>query len=248
MEEIVIRKMVEDDLEPVTAILRSWNMAPRAPTDETPDPERSGIDVGNGFVALAGDRVIGACTYIVHSPALVETASLAVHPAYKGKGVGYRLQAARLEEIRRRGFSTVRTETDRPETVAWYKRNFGYREVGANPKKHPFSLPDVDRWTVWNWTCGNPDERASPQRGGGSHARRGAARRLPMGSNRYRRPLRQESRSRVEGYRRPRVMGGVVYVDLCECRGAGLEELAQHGLAFDIVWVRGQHDFALLGR
>ena len=148
MEDIVIRKMVQDDLESVMAILRSWNMAPRAPTDETPDPERSGIDVGNGFVALAGDRVIGACTYIVHSSALVETASLAVQPAYKGKGIGYRLQAARLEENRRRGFSKVRTETDRPETVAWYKRSFGYREVGTNPKKHDFGLSDVDHWAV----------------------------------------------------------------------------------------------------
>ncbi len=123
-------------------------MAPRAPTVETPDPERSGIDVGNGFVALEGDRVIGACTYIVHSSALVETASLAVHRAYKGKGIGDRLQAARLEEIRRRGFTKVRTEADRPETIAWYKRRFGYTEVGTNPKKHDFSLPDVDHWTV----------------------------------------------------------------------------------------------------
>ncbi len=148
MEDIVIRKMVDDDLEPVIAILRIWNIARPAPTDETRDPERSPIDVGNGFVALAGDRVIGACTYIVHSSALVETASLAVHPAYKGKGIGYRLQAARLEEIRRRGFSKVRTETDRPETIAWYKRSFGYREVGTNPKKHVFGLSDVDHWTV----------------------------------------------------------------------------------------------------
>ena len=118
MDDIVIHKMVQDDLEPVMAILRSWNMAPRAPTDETPNPERSGIDVGNGFVALAGDPVIGACAYIVHSASLVETASLAVHPAYKEKGIGYRLQAARLEEIRRRGISRVRTETHRPETIA----------------------------------------------------------------------------------------------------------------------------------
>ena len=71
-----------------------------------------------------------------------------MHRAYTGKGIGYRLQAARLEEIRRRGFSRVRTETDRPETVAWYKRRFGYREVGTNPKKHDFGLPDVDHWTV----------------------------------------------------------------------------------------------------
>ncbi len=148
MEEIAIRKMVEDDLPSVVAILRGWNIAPRAASDETPDPERCDIDVGNGFVATDGGRVIGTCSYIVRSPTLVETASLAVKPAYRGKDVGYRLHVARLDEIRRRGFRKVRTETDRPEMIAWYKRKFGYREVGTNPKKHDFSLPDIDRWTV----------------------------------------------------------------------------------------------------
>jgi hypothetical protein len=42
----------------------------------------------------------------------------------------------------------VRTETDRPATVRWYVRRFGYRVVGTNPKKHAFSLPDVAVWTV----------------------------------------------------------------------------------------------------
>ncbi len=144
----MIRKMVEDDVPFVVAILRDWIMAPRAPSDETPDPERSGIDVSNGFVATDGARVIGACSYIVCSPTLVETANLAVNSAYRGKGVGYRLHVARLDEIRHRGFRKVRTEADRPETIAWYKRKFGYREVGTNPKKHAFSLPDVDHWTV----------------------------------------------------------------------------------------------------
>ncbi len=42
----------------------------------------------------------------------------------------------------------VRTETYRESTKLWYVKNFGYRIVGANPKKHAFSLPDVDVWTV----------------------------------------------------------------------------------------------------
>jgi hypothetical protein len=50
--------------------------------------------------------------------------------------------------MRRRGVRRVRTETDRPATVRWYVRRFGYRVVGTNPKKHAFSLPDVDVWTV----------------------------------------------------------------------------------------------------
>jgi hypothetical protein len=42
----------------------------------------------------------------------------------------------------------VRTETDRPDTVRWYVKRFGYRIVGTTPKKHAFSREDVDYWTV----------------------------------------------------------------------------------------------------
>ncbi len=77
-----------------------------------------------------------------------ETASLAVDPAFRGQGVGARLQIARLRELKQSGVRWVRTESDRPETLAWYIRKFGYVEVGKNPKKHEFSLPDVADWTV----------------------------------------------------------------------------------------------------
>ena len=39
-------------------------------------------------------------------------------------------------------------KTDRPETIDWYVRHFGYQISGTHPKKHTFSLPDVDEWTI----------------------------------------------------------------------------------------------------
>ena len=148
MSGVLIRKMRAEDVPACMAILAQWNMAPRAPSADTPDPERSGIDIANGFVAEAEGRIVGTCSYIVHSPELAETASLAVDPGYKGGGVGYLLQQARLDEMRARGIRTVRTETDRPETIRWYVERFGYRIVGTKPKKHAFSLAGVDHWTV----------------------------------------------------------------------------------------------------
>lgn len=145
---IRIRKMLEGDVPACMAILSQWNMAPSAPTGDNPDPERSGIDVTNGFVAEVEGRIVGTCSYIIHSPELAETASLAVDPSFKGGGVGYLLQKARLDEMRDRGIRKVRTETDRPETIRWYVEKFGYSIVGTNPKKHAFSLPSVDCWTV----------------------------------------------------------------------------------------------------
>lgn len=145
---LIVRKMREADLPACMAILAQWDMAPRPASDETPDPERTGIDVANGFVAETGGRIVGTCGYIVHSADLAETASLAVDRNFKGGGVGYLLQQARLDEMRRRGIKTVRTETDRPGTIRWYVEKFGYRIVGTNPKKHAFSLADVDTWTI----------------------------------------------------------------------------------------------------
>lgn len=145
---VVVRKMRRSDLPGALRILARWNMAPRAPSAEVPDPERTSIDIGNAFVAEAGGRIVGTCSYFLLGDGWAETASLAVDPEPRFAGVGVLLQQARLDEMRGRGVRRVRTETDRPATVRWYVRRFGYRIVGTNPKKHAFSLPDVDHWTV----------------------------------------------------------------------------------------------------
>ncbi len=148
LSEIAVRKMKQQDLDPAMDILRAWNMAPMKATVDNPDPERSGLVIENSFVALDGQRIVGVASYLERSSGEAETASLAVAPGYRGKGIGYMLQCARLEEMAAKGYTMVRTETDRPETAEWYIRKFGYRKVGTNRKKHEFSLPDVDTWMV----------------------------------------------------------------------------------------------------
>ena len=145
---VQIRKMCQEDYDAAIAILDKWNMAPVEPSDDIENPERSVLDVGKSFVAVDSGRIVGVCSYILHNPELAETASLAVDQSYCGKGVGYRLQVARLDEMKRIGIRTVHTETDREDTINWYIKKFGYKRTGSNPKKHDFSLADVDIWTV----------------------------------------------------------------------------------------------------
>ena len=140
--------MHNDDYSSAIRILAKWNMAPIEPSDEIPDPERSRLDIDKSFVAVDGTKIVGVCSYILHSPELAETASLAIDPEYGGHGVGLQLQRARIAEMKQLGVRKVRTETDRQKTVNWYIRKCGYRRVGTNPKKHSFSLEDVDEWTV----------------------------------------------------------------------------------------------------
>ena len=40
------------------------------------------------------------------------------------------------------------TNADRPDTIDWYKKHFGYEKVGSIPKEHEFGLPDVHEWTT----------------------------------------------------------------------------------------------------
>ncbi len=144
-DDVRVRPMRDSDTPAAMEILDKWNMAP---TPDEPDAERSGILVENSFVAEVRGQVRGVASFIMLGPDEAETASLAVHPESRGLGLGYRLQVSRLEAMWERGVRRVRTETDRPDTVKWYVAKFGYRQVGTNPKKHAFSLPDVQEWVV----------------------------------------------------------------------------------------------------
>jgi N-acetylglutamate synthase-like GNAT family acetyltransferase len=145
---IKIRKMRPEDMDSAMALLAEWNMAPVVPTPEIPDPERTGIEMSNAFVAFVANRLVGICSYYQLSDSLAETASLAVDPEYKGTGVGYALQVARLAEMKSKSIRKIRTESDRVEAIDWYVKNFGYTVIGRNRKKHPFGLESIDYWTV----------------------------------------------------------------------------------------------------
>ena len=44
-------------------------------------------------------------------------------------------------ELRSLGRKAVVTNADRPETIDWYKRKLGYREIGSLEKVHEFGDP-----------------------------------------------------------------------------------------------------------
>lgn len=146
--DVTIRKMKSEDMEAVIEILSKWNMAPVKFTPEIPEPIRSSININNSFVALDGKRIVGVCSYSIHSSELAETASLALEPEYRGKGIGHKLQMARLKEMKEKGVKKLITHADRPETISWYIKKFGYRIIGKEKKRHPWSRYDIDYRTV----------------------------------------------------------------------------------------------------
>jgi N-acetylglutamate synthase-like GNAT family acetyltransferase len=147
MAEVTIRKMRQVDRPRILEILAQWNMAPVPPSAGVPDSERASLD-DTAIVAVVDGVVAGVASYVLHGPRRAETASLAVDPIWRGGGIGEKLQRARLAELKALGVEEIFTETDRPEVIDWYVRKFGYRIAGRRRKKHVFSLPDVDHWTV----------------------------------------------------------------------------------------------------
>lgn len=168
MAAVTIRKMREEDRLQVMRILGRWNMAPRPPTVDVPHPERAKLDVGHAFVATAGDAVIGVASYILHGSGVAETASLAVEPAWVGKGIGELLQMARLIELKARGVERLQSEADRPDVISWYIRKFGYRVIGLARKRHEFGCVGIDHWTMLELDLRKwrpPDQASKPHEG-----------------------------------------------------------------------------------
>jgi len=97
MSEITLRKLSRDDLTRVVEILSYWNMAPVAPTAAVPIPETTGLEPERTTLAVIQKKIVGVASYIVLENGWAETTSLAVDPAWRGHGVGEKLQIARLK-------------------------------------------------------------------------------------------------------------------------------------------------------
>jgi ribosomal protein S18 acetylase RimI-like enzyme len=137
--------MLPSDRGAMLDVLETVNM------HRVPSPEMDDFDVGHWYVAEAEVGVVGVAGYRMVGPAdapVGKTTLLAVAPDQRDRGVGRALQELRMRLMREAGAKRVVTNADRPSTIAWYERHFGYRRVGEVPKLHEFGLPDVDRWTT----------------------------------------------------------------------------------------------------
>jgi len=138
---MIIRNAREEDRDEILRIMEFWNMH-HVPSEEMPE-----LDISCFFIAEEDGKVIGASGYEIISPTVGETTLLGVDPNVKGKGIGMALQEARLKKMYESGAKKVITYVDRPETIEWYKKHFGYYEIGKEKKLHSFGSDDIDEWT-----------------------------------------------------------------------------------------------------
>ncbi len=141
-DQVRIEKARADDMAGMLVVLETANMH-HVPSVEMPE-----LDWRCCFVARVGEQVVGMSGYKLLSETVGKTTLMAVDPAYRRYGLGMRLQTARLHTMSALGATTVVTNADRPVTIAWYKKHFGYRQVGSVPKEHEFGNPDANEWTT----------------------------------------------------------------------------------------------------
>jgi uncharacterized protein (DUF849 family)/N-acetylglutamate synthase-like GNAT family acetyltransferase len=150
---VVIERATEQDVPQMMELLKLANMH-RIPSEEMPE-----LDWRCFFVAREGVRLVGLSGYKILSERQGKTTLMVVHPDCRRRGLGMKLQAKRLNAMARRGVKTVTTNADLPATIEWYKKHFGYRQVGTVKKVHEFGDPGIDQWTTLEmdlkaWTAG----------------------------------------------------------------------------------------------
>ncbi len=139
---IVIEALVESDKPEVMRLLEKANMH-HIPSIEMPE-----ITWENYTVARLDGRVVGFAGYKIVSETEAKTELMVVDPVCRGRGIGLQLQTVRMEKIATRGVRTLITNSDLPASIAWYKKHFGYEEVGRLEKEHEFGSPDIHYWTT----------------------------------------------------------------------------------------------------
>ncbi|MCE5211088.1 MAG: GNAT family N-acetyltransferase [Deltaproteobacteria bacterium] len=137
-----IRFARPEEIPAITELMRPYNM------HHIPSPEMGPLDYKCFIVAEQNGRLLGAAGYTFLSDDVGKTTLMAVRPDCTRLGLGRKLQTRRMQILRSLGCVKIITNADRPETIAWYKQHFGYREIGKLPKIHSFGLDDVPEWTT----------------------------------------------------------------------------------------------------
>ncbi len=139
-----IRPARKEDYAAMLRVLETVNM------HYVPSEEMAELAWQQCFVAeRTSDReIVGMSGWTMIAGNAAKTTLMAVLPECRGYNVGHMLQTVRMVAAYYCGATRMITNADRPETIDWYKRKFGYQEIGTLPKVHEFGRIDVPEWTT----------------------------------------------------------------------------------------------------
>ena len=140
--EFDIEKAQEEDRKEIFRLLKQANM------HYIPSEEMPGLTFENYFVAKVDSNVVGFSGYKILSEHEAKTELMVVDTQARGLGIGYALQVRRMEDMIKKGILMLTTNSDLTESILWYKKYFGYKEVSKLKKIHEFGNPHIDEWTT----------------------------------------------------------------------------------------------------
>lgn len=140
--KFIIRKAKNTDLNDIFKVLKAWNM------HHIPSLEIEEIDISCFYIGIVEKKVVGVSGYKVLNKNEAKTVLLAVYPEFQGSGIGKALQNKRLEKIHKLGIKTLITNSDRRDVIVWYKKYYGYKEIGKIKKLCSFGDKNISFWTT----------------------------------------------------------------------------------------------------
>jgi len=144
--KIEIRRPSDSDRADILRVLQTANF------DAIGSIEMPEFPLSECFIALIGGSIVGVGGYRFLDADTAKTTLLAVDPAWRGKGVGNRLQTARLDVMKAAGVKRIYTNTDDDAVIAWLERRHGFRRSGELiAKLRPFGRADKDHWINMVW-------------------------------------------------------------------------------------------------
>ncbi|MCP4597009.1 GNAT family N-acetyltransferase [Neptuniibacter sp.] len=137
-----IEKAGQNALNAILKVMEPFNM------HHVPSVEMGPLDLNCFFIAKIDGTIVGAAGYRILSNTQAKTTLLGVLPECSGMGIGKALQQARMREVYQAGAKKLTTNADRIDTILWYKKHFGYQQVGQLEKLCSFGLEEVNHWTT----------------------------------------------------------------------------------------------------
>jgi [ribosomal protein S18]-alanine N-acetyltransferase len=145
-ERFFIRRMKADDLPEVRTIEALAFSNPWSETTFRGEIQNTSISFPMVVVQRPSERVIG---YIIYWQigADVQVNNIAVHPDFRGKGIGEALMRYAIAKVRERGatFVTLEVRVSNAAAVTLYKK-LGFEVLGL--RKNYYTNPDEDAYLL----------------------------------------------------------------------------------------------------
>ncbi|HZJ76208.1 MAG TPA: ribosomal protein S18-alanine N-acetyltransferase [Oscillospiraceae bacterium] len=141
MEPIIVRKMELTDIDSVVDIER--NSFPIPWTKNTFIAEIKTNKLAKYYVVEAGGRVVGyGGLWLIMDEAHIT--NIAIHPEYRGKGIGKKLVKGLIEETSKINIYKITLEVRRSNTAALaLYRKFGFVPCGIRPEYYQDNREDA---------------------------------------------------------------------------------------------------------